>query len=383
LVNETSQFGGAMPTLSRKEETLTWTDKLIEPLASVLRNTGPWLRVEKSRGHGWIFLAGNPGDPAVNWSKLDEDGNLSLLEPMKDKRLPAMATACSNWISAGYSLQLLAWRVGSRAIFRLSQNHNFSYAKIFRKDRITVPRWEHLRAGSPGGLWRVPAILQWDEENKILLIEERRGNSLNQQWTAGIWIDEHLTALSQVLEWLANAPIHDSFPIHTIDDEIRILETRMDVFHQTLREPHENATRLIKKTIERLKDLGEQKLILVHRDLHDKQIITSWEGGSLIDLDLLAQGSPALDPGNIIAHCRLRSEQGYPVPWKSIATILSTEAAQRGVEKEALVAWTASTLARISMIYARRKRKDHLISTLLKSLDDLLEDRGEWEGILS
>lgn len=361
---------------------MTWTDKLNEPMASALRNTGPWLRVEKSRGHGWICLAGNPGDPAVNWSKIDTDGTLTLLEPMKDKRLPAMTTACSKWISQGYSLQLLAWRVGSRAIFRLSQNHNYSYAKIFRKDRLTLPRWEHLKAGSPGGLWRVPSVLQWDEADKILLIEERVGNSLNQQWTAGIWLDQHLTALSEILDWLCKAPLLDQLPVHTTEEEIQILESRLDIFHQTLQKPHENVTSLVEKTIARLRTLGDTELVLTHRDLHDKQIITSWEGGSLIDMDLLAQGSPALDPGNIIAHCRLRAEQGCPVPWQSITTILSDEAIQRGVEKEELVTWTASTLARISLIYARRKRKNHLISTLLKSLDDLLENRGEWEGIL-
>ena len=55
---------------------MSWTDKLIDPLAMALRETGPWLRVEESRTGGWICLSGNPGDPAVNWHHLEADGSL-------------------------------------------------------------------------------------------------------------------------------------------------------------------------------------------------------------------------------------------------------------------------------------------------------------------
>lgn len=360
---------------------MSWTEKLIEPLATSLRNTGPWIRVEESRTGGWLCLAGNPGDPAINWHQLQEDGSLQALEPMKDKRLPAMATACSKWISEGYSLQLLAWRVGSRSIFRLSRNMQFCYAKIFRRDRLTVERWQYLAMGSPGGLWRVPEIIDWNQEDKILIIEEKSGHSLNQQWTSGIWLDQHLEALKEVLHWLATTPPSDKLPIHTIEEETNILNTRLEVFHRTLKEPHKNAEPLVQKVIKKLNCLGNQDLVLCHRDLHDKQIITAWEGGSLIDLDLLAQGSPALDSGNIIAHCHLRAAQGHPIPWQSVAKVLVNDAHERGVELEALQTWTASTLARLSLIYARRRRHDNLITQLLNSLNDLLENTGEWKEI--
>ncbi len=361
---------------------MNWTDKLIDPLAKALKETGPWLRVEPNKSGGWLCLGGNVGDPAIDWHHFQEDGTLTAMDPMKDKKLPAIAKACSQWISNGYSIQLLAWRVGSRSIFRMSRANNNSYAKIFRRDRLIIDRWEHLSAGSPGGLWRVPAILSWDEEDKILVIEDRPGHSLNQQWISGIWIDQHLVSLQQILDWLGHAPISDKLPVHTVKDEEQILNSRLDVFHQTLKEPHANATSLVNKVIKRLNCVGDQELIVCHRDLHDKQIITAWEGGSIIDLDLLAIGSPALDVGNIIAHCLLRAAQGLPIPWQSVARILSRDAFGRGVEKEALTAWTASTLARIAMIYARRKRHPRLIVQLLASLEDLLENRGEWAGVI-
>ena len=361
---------------------MNWTDKLIDPLAMALRETGPWLRVEESRAGGWICLAGNPGDPAVNWHQLEADGSLSTLEPMKDKRLPNMATACSRWIGEGYSMQLVAWRVGSRSIFRLSRNRIHSYAKIFRKDRSIVERWRHLSAGSPDGLWNTPEVLDWNPEEKILIIEDRPGQSLNQQWTSGIWLDQHLESMREVLRWLASCEIADELPVHTVEEEIRILNSRLEVFHRTLKEPHPEATEMVEKVIENLAVIGDQDLILTHRDLHDKQIITTKEGGSLIDLDLLARGSAALDPGNIIAHCRLRAAQGHPVPWQSIGNILSQDAMERGIEREPLIGWTASTLARIALIYSRRNRHGNLITRLLSSLDDLLKSTGEWQGVI-
>jgi aminoglycoside phosphotransferase (APT) family kinase protein len=49
---------------------------------------------------------------------------------------------------------------------------------------------------------------------------------------------------------------------------------------------------------------------LLHRDLHDGQMIFSSAHDGILDLDLMAVGDPALDLGNLLAHLELRSEQG-------------------------------------------------------------------------
>jgi hypothetical protein len=49
---------------------------------------------------------------------------------------------------------------------------------------------------------------------------------------------------------------------------------------------------------------------LLHRDLHDGQMIFSEQSNGILDLDLLAVGHPALDVGNFLAHVQLRGEQG-------------------------------------------------------------------------
>ena len=361
---------------------MRWTKKLIGPISNALGKQENWLRVEEARSGGWYCLAGKKSHPAVNWHHLDEEGALQRLNAMEDKRLPAMAAACSEWISAGHTIQLLAWRVGSRAIFKLIHNNVTSYAKIFRKDRQTIERWEHLARQSPFIALQIPTILDWNPTAKILITSAQPGFSLHEHWANGNWSPAHLEFLQVVLAWLANSNPSESLPEHSAEDEISILQTRGEVFHRILETPHPAAQELVGRTIDGLRDLEDVERSLSHRDLHDKQLLTSVSTNSLLDLDLLARAHPALDPGNIIAHCRLRSLQGMPIPWQQIATSLASDARNRGVSGNHLRCWTAATLCRLALIYSRRNRFDGFIRTLLVSLRDILDDRGEWKGLL-
>ena len=361
---------------------MSWTSKLISPLAAGLDPEFNWLRVEEARSGGWYCLAGKKTDPVVNWHHLDEQGTLTKLNAMGDKRLPVMASACARWISSGYSVQLQAWRVGSRAIFKLHRNHISYYAKIFRKDRQILDRWKHFAGQLPGDHPAVPQIIDWNEDEKVLIAEERPGSSLHHLWNTGVWMPVHLEVLRSVLAWLGRSPAPENLPRHLVADEVSILRTRLEVFQRILNKPHPEAKPLTTSAIERLEDLDEVEMALAHRDLHDKQMIVSATGTSVIDLDLLAQADPALDPGNIIAHCRLRALQGLPVPWKEIASSIAKDCRTRGISPAHLQAWTGATLCRLALIYCRRTRYDGFLPALFSSLKQLQESRGEWEGLL-
>lgn len=361
---------------------MNWTAKLIDPIAKGLKPEFTWLRVEEARSGGWYCLSGKKSDPVVNWHHLEEDGTLKKLEAMSDKRLPVMASACSRWISSGYSVQLMAWRVGSRAIFKLRRNHVSCYAKIFRKDRQILERWKHFSGQIPGDLPSVPQIIEWNEKDKILITDERPGFSLHHLWSTGVWMPTHLEVLRSVLELLGSSPAPESLPCHQVADEISILGTRLEVFQRILKRPHAEAEPLVRSTIERLLELDEVEMSLAHRDLHDKQMVVSTSGISLIDLDLLARADPALDRGNIIAHCRLRALQGLPVPWKKVASSIAADSRLRKISPAHLQAWTGASLCRLALIYSRRTRFDGFIKKLFSSLEQLQESRGEWEGLL-
>ncbi len=97
-------------------------------------------------------------------------------------------------------------------------------------------------------------------------------------------------------------------------------------------------------------------LVIVHRDLHDKQLI--WDGRSLgvIDLDTAALGEAALDLGNLLAHVDLRGIQGlWPDSLRTqITEVLTTVVAAAPTTAARLASYYRAALLRLACVYAFR-----------------------------
>jgi len=364
----------------------SWTEELTEPLRSAARG-GRWCRIEEHRAGGWILLS-DRGAGDVDWWHLPSDSGdadappLAPLDPLEDARLPELARTVSEALRMSASLELLAWRVGSRAIFRLVEEGTTRMVKVYRKDRDILRRWEILPA-EPGAPWRVPRVLAWDPRRKRLEIEFCPGTSLNASWLAGDTDPRHGERVAALLGWLAATDLPPDFPSHPVEEEIRVLSERVPVFDRTLRSPSPRVGPLFDRVVEALRGLPEVPPVLCHRDFHDKQILIDGDRGTLIDMDLAAAGHPALDVGNILAHLRLRELKGAELRWQEVASPIAVHATRdRGIE-DSLPIWTASTLLRLALIYARRFRRPGLIEALLDSTEAALDRSGEWEGLLS
>ena len=98
--------------------------------------------------------------------------------------------------------------------------------------------------------------------------------------------------------------------------------------------------------------------MLLHRDLHDKQVLWEKTTGSLaaLDLDTCALGEGALDCGNLLAHIELRGFQGiYSAPIRAAAArVVTTMAGQLGITPERLDAYTQAARLRLACVYAFR-----------------------------
>lgn len=96
--------------------------------------------------------------------------------------------------------------------------------------------------------------------------------------------------------------------------------------------------------------------VLLHRDLHDKQLL--WDGSALsvLDLDTVARGEGALDLGNLLAHVHLRRVQGlFSVGFANeLEGRLREFAARNGVSAQRLDTYTRSTAVRLACLYAFR-----------------------------
>ncbi|MFC0674732.1 aminoglycoside phosphotransferase family protein [Brachybacterium hainanense] len=94
--------------------------------------------------------------------------------------------------------------------------------------------------------------------------------------------------------------------------------------------------------------------VLVHRDLHDGQLILDGERAGLLDFDLAALGHPALDLANLLVHLELRSEQGLLAdPAAATEAVLEGARAPAPV-REAIPAFAEITRHRLRAVYAFR-----------------------------
>ena len=356
-----------------------WTDSLTEPLARRLRD-GEYTRVEKGKHiEGWLLLPRREDGHCPGWLRIpSEDAPVEVLSPLADTRLEKLPGVVATWLAEGRTIRLLAHKVGSRATFRLDD----SFAKLYRKDRHLMVRWEHFPHELEGG-WRVPRVLSWDGKLRLLVAEGVPGEALHDRWRHGRGVAEDGDRIASLLGWLRERPLLDTPPPHTVAEESRILRDRVPELSEFVVDPPTGVGDVVDRVIEALEsDPRGEEFVTGHRDLHDKQILIDGPGeGALIDLDLATLVPAALDTGNILAHVRLRAFQGNDLPWQKIAGRI-TDAAETSSLRGSIHRWTAATLLRLTLIYSRRRRAKGQLEAMLESTIQALEQRGEWEGIL-
>ncbi len=359
--------------------TWCWTQSLREPLATVL-SANQCLRVESDKKQGWHVLSPSKCGDGMRWSSLSEDMNsLKPLSVVQDKRLKQIPSVLGDWLGHGYEVRMIAHKPHRRAVFFLVTESGPAVAKIYHKDRALFRRWTAFPSGD---LITTPTVFDWDEERRVLTTSLCSGRSLNDLWMNGDGVPEHGDALTRVARALWATPVPDGdFPEHTAFDEIRVLEERLPLFHQTLADPSPRAEALVQRVSEALASTSTTSKTLSHRDLHDKQILIDGDQTSLIDLDLAAIAHPALDVANMLGHIRLRALKGAALPWREIATRFVGGLEGHSMLQE-LNVWTAATLVRILLIYARRQRPETLLDDLIESASAALDRGGEWKGLL-
>jgi hypothetical protein len=356
----------------------SWTASLT-PSLSRLTGGRDWMRIHESRNGWWLLTEADPG--GERWFHVaDGSDTPQPVGVFDDERLPATRGVVGGWLAGGRRVELLAWRPGRRAVFRVGTADGTQICKLYRKDRHNTLRWTSL-AQHASDRWRVPSVLGWDPETLCLTIEECPGRSLNQRWLAGEGAVTDGDRIAGLLNWLATATPPPGLPTHEASDEIALLEKRIASFERTLERPPRAAAELTRRVIVTLATEATAAPILSHRDLHDKQVLLAGERGCLIDLDLMALAPPALDLGNLLAHLRLRALQGSRLPWQSIVATTLRQVGREHGRDAGLGTWVAATLLRLGLIYSRRRRDPGLLASLLDSSAQALDRRGEWAGL--
>jgi aminoglycoside phosphotransferase (APT) family kinase protein len=124
----------------------------------------------------------------------------------------------------------------------------------------------------------------------------------------------------------------------------------------------------------------------VHRDFYDKQVLIGEKRVTLVDVDTLAWGDPALDLGNFLAHLYLRSRQHpeHQNDWRRARSVfveeyrtVQTSAGDAEAVWQRVGWWETSALLRLAGLYSLRPRWKELAGPLLERAVANLEGKGD------
>lgn len=148
-----------------------------------------------------------------------------------------------------------------------------------------------------------------------------------------------------------------SVPEHLADAEAAVLEHWMTMVERFDALPNSQQLRraVDHTTAELLKGAADTP-VLLHRDLHDKQLM--WDGSTLsvLDVDTAACGEAALDAGNLLAHAELRRIQGIfdSTTYSTVVAQAESVAAALGASPVRLATYRRAAMLRLACVYAFR-----------------------------
>ena len=335
-----------------------------------------------STGRG--STAGGPatGDPAEGDSAGAEQLHGARLDPVTgtatvfaagtDPRLPGLARC----LAAHPEGHIVSHRPGKRAVLRIGNPgdpEGERYVKIVRPGRAGRLHDALTRASSFDGPFRLQREVAADEESSTTAA--LAGTTLHETLPSvdGTWRRAWRDTLLAWAEALAVAPAPvGGAAIHGPAEEIAVLET----WHERAADVdpagaavRERALGSARRELSRLEI--PPRPVLIHRDLHDKQILHApGLAPGLLDVDTAAIGDPALDLANLRAHASWRERQRIWGPEHArIAREEIDAAALRGrIPAATLAAYEAGTLARLACVYAFRPRWRDLARSLAADL---------------
>ena len=353
-------------------------------------------------GQDWTVRRAWPaGDGRIAWEAMlpdygirvgyIDDHGVKVLDADRDPKLPGLAGVLAE------GGRLVSHRPGKRAVVRLPDG---SFAKCVRDGKASgVLAGQRRAAGFLPG-FALPQVLRSDSSTVVLGVvpgvELHEPAGLGAGWSRA-WT-ESLDAWAQAGSHQSPMVRLPSMPIHDAAAEVEVLQTWRERARPVLESAESARTQsqvqtqslfqtqpllsevdeLIAEVTAELDDgaasARERSIGLIHRDLHDKQIM--WDpiaGPGLLDVDTACLGERALDLGNLRAHARWRTEQGLWTPAEAAAVIneIARVASVAGIEPGRVSVFERATLIRLACVYAFRPRWSDRIGWLLETARSL------------
>ena len=289
-------------------------------------------------------------------------GRLLVQHRGADRRLPVLFRLVRDGAT------LVAHRPERRAVVRLDGR---GYVKVVRPGS-TAQVVEPLRLLRMDDV-RLPRVIADDDRRGVVTLSVVAGRTMLACAGDATRPDDDLAAdvarVGAAVSRLHRHPVHLDRTPHDTTAEVaaarRWLAAATD--HRLLAP---DAWRpLLDAAIARLPD-APARLSLLHRDLHDKQVVLSpGEQVGLLDLDLATRGDPAVDLANLVAHIDLRVRQGVCSERRGArcATALLEGYAPAPDVLARIAPYVALTRLRLAGVYAFRPDTRGLVAGLLEA----------------
>lgn len=309
---------------------------------------------DKVRDLPRVAVEGRDAQGVLRAGRLDTAGAATVLPAGSDPRLPALERVAARG-------ELVVHRAGKRAVVAIpDRNQPEEYVKVVRPGQAgaLARAAEHGATVAAAVGLAAPQVIRHDDDTLTMtVLAGRPVHELSGQpgWE-GLW--RQWAQAWQALQAADPADLLETaLPVHGANAEAGVLRTWQRRCAQTgLLDGTEWPTRML-QVADDLATAGDPaRLVITHRDLHDKQLLSSADGLGVLDFDTVGLAAPELDLANLAVHASLRRAQGL---WSDAARDAAVAAAREvaghaGVADERWNRASRATVARLAGVYAHR-----------------------------
>lgn len=284
------------------------------------------------RHETWAAEMTDEGGTTVYGTWTPATSEFRVVTPAEDAALPGLA----HWSTRG---RLLGHRPGRRAVVATANGRFVKILPVKRARRL-LDRLALLEES--------PFPRRDDEYvgEGVIIFERAAGTALHEVTTSGA-----IAAVGRFLATMQHRDVAEGLPVQAPQDPAPWLA----LGHLEPVDVHGA-----------LSSLAGSPHVVVHGDLHDKNVFVDGESVMLIDPDALHAGHPAEDPGNLAAHLVLRGFQRGHDGRAHAAALIDAYLEAGGTARRADIEIVAGlTFLRLAALYGFRERWRGLVPRLI------------------